>query len=707
MNTEHRTDIAQAQGAARRPSLPLALQHTARRAAAYARANPLELGVLLAALALHVLAVPYFTHFADENDNILGGLLIGRGLLPNIGFFSHHMPLPYYVAALITRLTGGNYVAVRLVLLLAMYVCLLLLYRVLKRSVDARAGLIFVTLVSLGLPGYWGHLLLAENIISYSATALVLLYVYRFSLPEYRWTVPAMALAAALAAVPALSSQIYAPFSLLTTLFLLASVVRKEGRAKACLFAPFLAAPYLLVLLPYMLAGELRRFVFETYTFNIEYYSHFQSFTSAENGGPFYELFAQIVAGLHAAAYGFTSLPSFVPFLTLLASVSFVALLAVQRGARLAVFVACALMLAAPRGAIGLPWAENYHGPPFYMLTMAAFAIASVCLGTLPQAGSLLFATLRVSLLAYALIVPITLLGYIAVNYRAYFRPQPAASMATTVINAVAGADDKVWVAPFDFRSQVALNALPATRYTFWMPWHAACEPCVRELLAELSAARPKVIYWDHTSTTWDHRADDYGRPVLNYIEARYARLLVPPEHPLANFYFLPEEHAAILARLRKDGIVQGGLELLLPAQALHDEPAGDILPDRPLRQEIAVEHDGLVALEVLMATYGRQNYGPVVFRLRPLDGPQAGVDLAGATVDAATVKDDAYFSLPAPRPLARGRYELLIEAPAATPENCVTAWMQTGDPYPQGRLTLGDQPLGGDLAFRLVYGST
>ena len=38
--------------------------------------------------------------FADESDNLLGGLLLTRGYRLYADYFSSHMPLPYYVAAL-------------------------------------------------------------------------------------------------------------------------------------------------------------------------------------------------------------------------------------------------------------------------------------------------------------------------------------------------------------------------------------------------------------------------------------------------------------------------------------------------------------------------------------------------------------------------------------------------------------------------------
>ena len=55
--------------------------------------------------ALYVLAVVLLfasrvREFADESDNLLGGYLIARGARLYADYFSNHMPLPYYLAAI-------------------------------------------------------------------------------------------------------------------------------------------------------------------------------------------------------------------------------------------------------------------------------------------------------------------------------------------------------------------------------------------------------------------------------------------------------------------------------------------------------------------------------------------------------------------------------------------------------------------------------
>src|SRR5207248_8391404 len=56
--------------------------------------------VLLYLVAVALLVVSHVREFADETDNLLGGVLLARGARLYVDFFSSHMPFAYYLAAL-------------------------------------------------------------------------------------------------------------------------------------------------------------------------------------------------------------------------------------------------------------------------------------------------------------------------------------------------------------------------------------------------------------------------------------------------------------------------------------------------------------------------------------------------------------------------------------------------------------------------------
>ncbi len=51
--------------------------------------------------------------FVDEQDNLSVGWLVSRGQVLYTDVFSHHMPFPYYYAALLTKLGFSGFIGLR------------------------------------------------------------------------------------------------------------------------------------------------------------------------------------------------------------------------------------------------------------------------------------------------------------------------------------------------------------------------------------------------------------------------------------------------------------------------------------------------------------------------------------------------------------------------------------------------------------------
>ncbi len=135
--------------------------------------------------------------------------------------------------------------------------------------------------------------------------------------------------------------------------------------------------------------------------------------------------------------------------------------------------------------------------------------------------------------------------------------------------------------------------------------------------------------------------------------------------------------------------------------QPRHSQTAGEIWGTQTVGQTFVAEKGGLNRLDVFLATYARDNAGPVIFHLR--ESPTATQDLATVRFDAADVQDNAYRQFPFP-PLGDSEnhaYYFFFEAPEARPGNAITVWASPTDAYSQGQDYLAGQPQPGDLAFR------
>lgn len=152
---------------------------------------------------------------------------------------------------------------------------------------------------------------------------------------------------------------------------------------------------------------------------------------------------------------------------------------------------------------------------------------------------------------------------------------------------------------------------------------------------------------------------------------------------------------------------------LLLCAACTTVEPAqgvsigvhtGEIAGTHTAGQTFVAQHDGLAAVDVLLATYARPNTGTLTLHLRA--DPEAPDDLRTTTVDMARIADNAYqrFAF-TPLPDSAGQsYYFVLAAPEAAPGNAVTAWRGNPLSYLDGGLYLDGQSVDGQLTFRLAY---
>lgn len=132
----------------------------------------------------------------------------------------------------------------------------------------------------------------------------------------------------------------------------------------------------------------------------------------------------------------------------------------------------------------------------------------------------------------------------------------------------------------------------------------------------------------------------------------------------------------------------------------------GELLPSVTLGQSFVAEYPGLFSIEVNLATYARDNTGPIVFHLKT--SPDATEDLVTLTFDASDVENNAYraFEFPPIRDSAGRQLAFCLEAPEAEPGNAITVWGHTKDVYHDGDAALDGLEGHGvrDLSFRLGY---
>lgn len=139
-------------------------------------------------------------------------------------------------------------------------------------------------------------------------------------------------------------------------------------------------------------------------------------------------------------------------------------------------------------------------------------------------------------------------------------------------------------------------------------------------------------------------------------------------------------------------------------AQPQANQPAGGISGTYTVGQTFYSPYSGLDRIDVVLATYARQNSGEVVFNLT--SGPRSTQKLVTLRFDAASVQDNRPYSFefPAIGDSAGKTYYFYFEALRAAPDNAITAWTDSRNPYPDGAAFLEGTPTEHDLSFKTYY---
>lgn len=139
-------------------------------------------------------------------------------------------------------------------------------------------------------------------------------------------------------------------------------------------------------------------------------------------------------------------------------------------------------------------------------------------------------------------------------------------------------------------------------------------------------------------------------------------------------------------------------------AQNIHDRPADEIWGQTTIGQTFLCRKANLSGVELLLATYARENSQPVIFHLRT--SPQATEDIATIEISSAGLIDNTWYLFPFP-PMegsSGGSYYFFLESPQSVPGDAITVWMSGRDIYSHGTFVRDHHLASGDLAFRVYY---
>lgn len=518
----------------------------------------------LLVVVIFIFNAPYF-NFADEADNLLGGQFIaqGSGAL-YLDYFSHHMPLAYFISAPLFILLGNKIIAIKVVFAILMSAWLLMMSRHLIKRANIKTFAAFTLLVSITQMLSWSHMLLAETITAYSMThALILLITYK-----YRQVKPIKELAtfAILGCIPIMSSLSYAPLSALIYMIGLVIYIKSQKTKKLSRLIYFCAIssiPYILLLAYLALNHAFHEFIFQSINFNTLYYSQFTPSAPTSSIDGLFTIVQGSIGGIKNALLPGTGLEfELLPFVFTISTIFSVAYLFIKKRYIIGLFFTSVLFFGSSRYGFGLVLSDGggaRSGTIILLvgLLLFCFVLYLQSLEKVTTSRSMVVRTVPYVLIITIFIISLSSIVKMADTGREYLKkqntvqPMDYSGSYANMINLINRPNDTYWVGPLDFSSQLIIKTKNASSLRFYLPWQAACPSCQEKLLTDITNNKPTAIGFYKDADVWGNKAYNYASSLLTLLDKSYYKI---NDQRLKDFYFLKTDSDRINSILSKEG---------------------------------------------------------------------------------------------------------------------------------------------------------
>lgn len=487
--------------------------------------------------------------YPDEFDNILGGWYIIHGRLPYSGFFTHHGPIPYFIAAFITLFTGQSFVRFRILYAFFLLVTLLVTYFFLKKSLGKNLVGFFPFFVALlGIAGtyYWTHMLLADNI---AALCFLPLYIVILTKALFRKTVTLFDVGSvsAVSAIGLYSSLTYTYLFLIINLSIL-YLYFKDRPLRRPVFRKTNMYPFLLLALPhalfvvYLVATRgFSDYLYQNVTFNAKYYiyNYPRPFESAFINPVRYGVLIanQFFINFYTLLIGVKTFDFVFPLnMTLaLGNTGLFLYLLFQREYKLATFVLLVLVFTSVRSNPLNSQETDYQSAVYNFIAFfnIFFLLAELYKsinGNIQPAKKVVFGGLLLLVGVYSFFALFHLVlkfnhktvgKYMGTAPLIYDRPRLA-----PVVNTLVGRHEYAWIGPFEFEELFYMNAKIPSRYHILVYGVGRSDRIRQEMISDFTKNKPIVIMFDREFSYLGRRTKTYSPHFLDLLNEHYVTLL-------------------------------------------------------------------------------------------------------------------------------------------------------------------------------------
>lgn len=493
--------------------------------------------LLIVIFALFITNTLYVS-YPDEFVNIFGGVFINQGKIPYSQFFDHHLPLAWYLAAVILRVSAGSFVLFRLWWGIALFAVLFVLSLIIRRENSSMYPyyMAFFLLYPCIAVYFWLHLYLADSlaVLWFSVVFWLLLsQTYKPVVKEKILIISSIA-----TSFLVFSSLTYIYLALVLYVWQVYLLNRHKIRLFETLrFVLISCVPYVLFVLFLVVTGSWKDFYISNVVYNTEHYISIPNYTRGRFFNPI-KFALTLLFNFHQHYVPLlTQIKDFdlyTPIAITLGWGSFMlfAVLAVEHPI-VAVLFFFVLSFSAPRSDIRQLDETNYQAGMFIMLGFAASFIALWRMNFLKLVQTYAKDAYRVAQVILVFFLLFSSLFLVKNTYEKWYlrytQKMPGIydlSYTADFLAKVLPQNDYYWIGPYEPHEEffVKNGRLPG-KYITLLPQFRESEYFTRTFLEQFKTHPPTIIIFKHLASIFGTPSEQFGAFFLQWLDKYYVRL--------------------------------------------------------------------------------------------------------------------------------------------------------------------------------------
>ena len=486
--------------------------------------------------------------YPDEFDNILGGWLINRGYQLYRDFFTHHNPLAYWTAALITFFTRQSFVMFRVGLAVFWFILGFGFWKYFKKRFGERIAntyLVYLFIYAIASTYYWVQMLLGDSLSAFLyIPVFLMMIVFLSGNKKIKIKKKDVLVIGLLTFLVWLSSQSYTYLVAITNVIIWGRYLWQEKikifSKENLKLAIGMIAPYLVLVMFLLITGSIKAYYQQAIEFNAKYYVYnYPKEPGSMRINPI--RYAWVVSDKFLTQYWVLARTILgfgleYPMNTALATTVIFALvwMLMKKKWMMAVYLLTVVIFGNMRGEPLNSAERDYQSAVYTFSTLiltvyfAPRLIKSLNLEK-KQAVGLVLKSMFLILLIYWVAGSFRLITkfeekvfgkYMGLKPLIYDRPEIA-----PVLNQILDKDDYAWIGPFHFEEMFYIKSRLASNYTILLPEFRFDTGIQKEILADIEKTKPKIISADRHYFIRGSNIDMHAKYFMEYLDENYINL--------------------------------------------------------------------------------------------------------------------------------------------------------------------------------------